>query len=302
MTASNYEIIIAVYSRINSIHQQRKQLISSDYTEDYCSKELLLLVDRLWHTFLRMNSLKLNLRAYPTNNYIRTNQDDLTPWGVALTEHTQGTLLNIELSKCDDEDLSEPYNILEGKGELSIKSILQAYSNEHAFVYYVYQEVIQISEWLDYNPNRFKALNKLISDIQGECFSLFLNDSTYTEAYLLHILCKDFIYWKRYPCHEKGEDPLLDWVLKSGEYNSLKNLMNLHHKDIEWLIKRHIELKTKKEDDIITSLDRALLIVELCQGFEHERTLDSLVKVLELECQHTDSFLIREVLKRSIEV
>lgn len=78
--------------------------------------------------------------------------------------------------------------------------------------------------------------------------------------------------------------------------------MNLHHKDIEWLIKRHIELKTKKEDDIITSLDRALLIVELCQGFEHERTLDSLVKVLELECQHTDSFLIREVLKRSIEV
>lgn len=222
--------------------------------------------------------------------------------GVALTEHTQGTLLNIELSKCDDEDLSEPYNILEGKGELSIKSILQAYSNEHAFVYYVYQEVIQISEWLDYNPKGFKALNKLISDIQGECFSLFLNDSTYTEAYLLHILCKDFIYWKRYPCHEKGEDPLLDWVLKSGEYNSLKNLMNLHHKDIEWLIKRHIELKTKKEDDIITSLDRALLIVELCQGFEHERTLDSLVKVLELECQHTDSFLIREVLKRSIEV
>lgn len=77
--------------------------------------------------------------------------------------------------------------------------------------------------------------------------------------------------------------------------------MNLHHKDIEWLVKRHVELKAKKEDGIITTLDRALLIVELCQGFEHERTLDGLVKLLELECQHTDSFLIQEVLKRSME-
>jgi len=302
MAASNYEILHAVYSRINSIHQQRKQLISSDYREDYCSKELLLLVDRLWHTFLRMNSLKLNLRDYH-DIYIRTNQDDLTPWGIALTEHTQEILLSIESSKGDDEeDLLEPYNSLEGEGELSIKSILQTYSNEHAFVYYVYKEVISISEWLDYNPKGFKVLNKLISDIHGECFSLFIKDSTYTKAYLLHILCKDFIYWKRYPCHEKGEDALLDWVLKNGEYNSLKNLMNLHHKDIEWLVKHHIELKAKKEDGTITSLDRALLITELCQEFEYERTLDSLVKVLELECQHTDSFLIREILKRSMEV
>lgn len=221
--------------------------------------------------------------------------------GIALTEHTQGILLNIELSKSDDEeDLFEPYNILEGEGELSIKSILQAYSDEHAFVYYVYREVINISEWLNYNPKAFKVLNKLISDIHGECFSLFLNDNTYTKAYLIHILCKDFIYWKRYPYHEKGEDLLLDWVLKSGEYNSLKNLMNLYHKDIKWLVKRHIELKAKEENGSITSLDRALLFVELCQEFEYERTLDSLVKVLELECAHTDSFLIQEVLKRSM--
>jgi len=263
--SSNSEIIRSLYKHIHNIHKKKKELFHKDYkfTWDIESSRLFHLIDKLWHALLGMSTTKYSLRTY-CENPLEEHINDLSPWKIVVDKYTNTLFLN---SANELKDISYKTNILEN--ELSIESLLKTYSKEHAFVFYTYLETTSMwEEYLCKDPRDFSVINKLISDIQGECFNLFIEDNTYTKAYLIHTLYKDFIFWKNYPYQKKDEDALLNWLINNHTSicSELSSLMNIYNEElIKWLLQKHTELKSKD----VSILDRVTLIIELCQGFKN---------------------------------
>ena len=179
MGLSNEERLNRLYSGVDALHERLGELDKSKVT--YSLEEPLArlrrAVDGLWFALLGENR---------NNGYWLFGGDATDDVKEPSGAFSAAVLHLCDLSRSREHTLDlDPLH-----DHLSVKALLGAADPFHRAVY----EMFQISESMAYGLRRydddfrasFKALDKLIADLQGACHSIFRADEVYAKAYVLH--------------------------------------------------------------------------------------------------------------------
>ena len=246
-----------------------------DYNAESHLRHLADLTDQLWHAYLGTKSNSgFWLLGGDSTNPIRTTE---TPWQVALENQ-------FRLNRREDgfvySNRSKEFNPFDGY--LDLHGLLGR--GWHQKVYDLYTWCGQLSYALrryeDSFLRQFPDLNKLISDMQGECFALF-EDKRFAKAYVGERIFKA-IYGGTY--------------IKEGSLGEVLVKVNMHHK-FSRLMHREVTLaevidwdqyllRNKKTPTVLLTL--ALRIAG--RKFDHDHSFKKLLTELaahEIEVDET---------------
>lgn len=277
MGLSNEERLKGIYECVHLLTTRKKEYL---YKQGKCetTKYLINLVNNLWHSLLGKQVMASWLNGSSSFNTVYW--DTHTPWGMNINYHCDGLLSDEEELSSSSSDSVD--NLLDTY--LSIEYLLKECSEEYGFVYYVYH----ISETLTYYLRRYHwddmgltTLNKLVSDIQGECYSIFRENSVFSKAYITNLLITEYVYTFKYSQLGTKDDVVVNWLLKESLHIPLSKCLVYGNNDVDlnYLAKKHKCLHQK--GDSVTPFDRLLLVVELCGlGFSNELNIKSLMDLV----------------------
>lgn len=263
------------YWSIQNISKKKSDYLESINGNKSKALNLINLIDQLWHAFLGKNcNTGLWCSGPSCENTVNWNTS--TPWGIAINHYCHG-LIHAEEDDIIPSKLSQlPFNAFDGF--LGIEDLLYKADPLYAFVFYVYTQSEQLAYYVrryDDNGMGLTSLNKLISDIQGECFNQFIDSMTgsiFARAYLLNLLCEKYVYGDIYPDQVEGKDVILDWIITTGIHHSISKVMELQENGNE-LLKSLAQWHKKlyKQNNSILPFDRLMLILDLCGSSFHSQ-------------------------------
>jgi hypothetical protein len=276
MSLSNETRLKGIYECVYLLTTKKKEYLYK-YKKCETTKYLMYLLNKLWHNLLEKQVMAGWLNGSSSSNTVYW--DTTTPWGVSINYHCDG-LLSGEEELSSNPDLVD--NLLDTY--LSIEYLLNECSEEYGFVYYVYN----ISETLTYYIRRYHwddmgltTLNKLVSDIQGECYSIFHENSVFSVAYITNLLLTEYIYTFKYSQLSTKDDVVVNWLLKESLHVSLSKCLGygVNDMDLSDLAQKHKYLHQK--DELVTPFDRLLLVVKLCGSeFSSKSNINSLMNLI----------------------
>jgi hypothetical protein len=215
-------------------------------------QKLVAFVDQLWYAFLgkTRNSAHWIMDSSASNPVA---WDTISPWGVAINHHCQDLLKDEpEIPSSDKFDAFD--------GFLNVPGLLgqagMVYKNVYEIFAYSEQAVYHLRRYDDELSESLSGLSKLLADIQGECFQIFIDDQTYARAYILNIVTK-MIYGTHYPYSEEKWDPLTQFLAKDNMHHDLSRMMQPRDADTEKLAALHVKLHRAKETKKLTLMLRA---------------------------------------------
>lgn len=277
MGLSNEERLKSIYECVHLLTTKKKEYL---YKNGECetTNYLIHLLGKLWHNLLGKQIMAGWCTGSSSSNTVYW--DATTPWGVSINYHCDGLLSDEEELSSSSPDVVD--SVLDNY--LSIDYLLSECSKEYGFIYYVYH----ISESLTYYIRRYHrddmgltSLSKLVSDVQGECYSIFRENPIFSMAYIANLLYTEYIYTFRYSQLGTKDDVIVSWLLKEGLHVPLSKCLGygVNNIDLSNLAQRHKYLHQKGE--LVTSFDRLLLVVELCGlEFSSESNIKSLMNLV----------------------
>lgn len=272
MSLSHETRIRGLYHDINRMVELADNL-KENSNECWYPKKLIDLVDQLWHAFLGKTYNSSHwLLGSSASNTIKSNT--LTPWGAAINHHCND--LNAE------EENSIEFNVFDGF--LDISGLLGQVQGEYQTVY----DIFSLSEQVIYNLRRYKDsllneldnLSKVISDINGECFNLFLKNDIYARAYVLHEITK-MLYRSPYPYQKEKWDPLTKCLDRDASHHDLSRMIQPRDGDLKTLSEIHIKLHKAKEENKLTLMLRTEAFMQLAgRRYHYDHSFNELIKTL----------------------
>jgi hypothetical protein len=221
-------------------------------------RKLIGFVDQLWDAFLgkTRNGAHWIIGSSASNPVA---WDTISPWGVAINHHCAELL-----KKEQDIFAKDRFDAFEGF--LDIPGLLgqagMIYRNVYEIFAYSEQAVYHLRRYDDELSDNLNGLSKLISDIQGECFQLFIDDQTYARAYILSFVTK-MIYGTLYPYSEEKWDPLTQFLSKEAVHHDLSRMMQPRDADTEKLATLHVKLHQAKKAKKMTIMLRTEAMLQL---------------------------------------
>lgn len=305
MSLSDEERIVGMTWAVKAIVEKKRNFLSQVHKsyDTYQCEKIFELIDDLWHGLLGKNTNGLHwITGSSATNTI--TWDTNTPWGTAINHHCCG-LLKEEKDFWKEHEDRKLFDAFEGF--LNIEGLLSQTDRKCAFVYSVYLWTEQLSYYLrrykDDLLKSFENLDKLVSDIQGECFNFFSTNPVFARAYILNALCKNYLFGPKYPYQKEGEDVVLDWFIAHNVHHDVSLLMHECDEDsLKWLARKHREFHKKK--DKVTAFDRILLMMELSgRRFEYQHEFDSLMKLVKEKkiCSPKEIKKLEKVFKNCLE-
>lgn len=276
MGLSNEARLKGIYECVYLLTTKKKEYLYKN-RECETTKYLIHLLNKLWHNLLGKQVMAGWFNGSSSSNTVYW--DSHTPWGVSINYHCDELL-------SDEEELNSNIDLVDNllDTHLSIEYLLKECSEEYGFVYGVYH----ISETLTYYIRRYHwddmgltTLNKLVSDIQGECYSIFRENSVFSMAYITNLLCTEYIYTLRYSQLSTKDDVVVNWLLKEGLHVPLSKCLGygINNIDLNYLAQKHKYFHQKGE--LVTPFDRLLLVIELCGlSFSGELNIKSLMNLV----------------------
>lgn len=203
MGLSNEERLIKMYWSIHNMVNESRNLPTIGYNHEQYAR-LRALCDRLWDSFLgrKTNGVHWFTGSSATNVIDKPD----SPWAVALThrfscDRSQG--VEFDNRNQEMEEYHKQYELDPDMADypddggchpgLAIEKLLlhvEEYGPGMAATYLIYAGTEDLSYALrrydDAFMARYAITNKLIADIQGECFGLFAEHEEFAHAYLLN--------------------------------------------------------------------------------------------------------------------
>lgn len=234
------------------------------------TKRLKDLCEELWHAFLGNSANGAHwILGSETDNPIVGNAS--SPWDAAVG------------SALEDLRRSQKENPLDNLPSLPIDflKIQDFLTGNFQHVYMVYkwteQIVYVLRRYKDDFLNDLQELSKIISKIQGECFSIFANCTVYMRAYLAHNICKKLFLFDNDVVSEVLAQELVhhNIVSKVRNYSGKHTLTNLR------LMQIHTELCRIRKEDLSkhkNQLSRMLFALEIAgSGFHYEHQHEAIL-------------------------
>lgn len=275
MGLSNQERRIGIYHTVNKIVQIKDQWVNdkkvlSCYLIEH--KNILNLVDNLWHATIgnMSNSLHWIMGSSAYNKI--TTDDPYTVWEIAITDN-----LNDIIREKDKLVLKEIPNDLD---HLKISDLLSACgSHSEKYIFEIYSWCEQLIYYLrrydDVFLKKYENLNELTSNIMGYCFNSFINEDCYKKAYIVRQIA-EIIYTDLYPYSK------YDFVAKFASENHLHyGFLKSMDMDIKDLIKYHITLCTIKKGLYQKRLE-ILFDMAIFNCIENKSKYDKVKKLIDL--------------------
>jgi chorismate mutase len=254
MGLSNEERITGLFYDIKNIVSRADALKE----ESDCPRKFVEIIDQLWFAFLGQtrNSAHWILGSSATN---QVAWDTVSPWGVAINHHTQDLIK--EESDIFSKDRFDAFDrFLDVPGLLGQAGMI--YKNIYEIFAYSEQAAYHLRRYEDELSKDLKGLSKLLADIQGECFQLFIDDQTYARAYVLNIITK-MVYGPHYPYSEEKWDPLTKYLSKECIHHDLSRMMQPRDADMKMLATLHIKMHRAKEAKKLTIALRTEAMLQL---------------------------------------
>ena len=191
---------------------------------------------KLWHALLRKNNNSCHW-VFGSASAGNVKLDGASVWERAICSHTE------DINNKDDEDsgvfdatknFSIDLLVRYGEGKLceTHKKMFEIYEWTENIIYY-------LRRYDDEMPNKdFADLDKLISDIQGECFSYFKDNEVFAKAYIVNKII-GHIYHGTYPFQKDKWNVLVQWLAKNNVHHDLNRCMEM---DLIDLAKIHMDL------------------------------------------------------------
>jgi hypothetical protein len=254
MGLSNEERLKGLFYDINNM-VSRADAIKDDSDHP---KKLVGFVDQLWDAFLgkTRNSAHWIIGSSASN---LVAWDTISPWGVAINHHCQDLIKDEpEIPSSDRFDAFD--GLLDVPGLLGQAGMI--YKNVYEIFAYSEQAVYHLRRYDDELSESLSELSKLLADIQGECFQIFIDDQTYARAYILNIVTK-MIYGPHYPYSEEKWDPLTQFLDKNVVHHDLSRMMQPRDADTEKLAELHIKMYQAEKARKLTIMLRTEAMLQL---------------------------------------
>ena len=255
MGLSDEERQIGLYHCLNRLNDWVKDWENPYYDRQTMRKistaRIINLVKKTWHAFLgkQSNGGHWIFGSSSTNSI--TTETPNSPWEIAITGHLEPIA----------KDILEPDRFKWPEKEFDVLEfafIPNLLKENERRVFQIYRETENIIYYLRRYQDKFcfnlKELNKLISDIQGECFQQFTNNSDFAKAYLVYEIIK--ILYDNYYCEEKQDVITKLLISNTLHHDIMRTGMKLN---LPELAKIHIDLINNKQN-------RVLVILALCDS------------------------------------
>ena len=304
MGLSNEDRRIEIYNTIHDMVQRSRTLPNRDiWHENY--RPLKGMCDRLWHAFLgdTHNGTHWLLGSSATQKIGQAN----SPWAVALQHHFQSggkddfeeRMEEREDAEDDAFDAAPDKEVLNNpraergfQEDITIEHLLEhANGGDLSEVYYIYagteQLVYALRRYNDDFLDSYSDLSKLVSDIQGECFSLFQETDDYAQAYLLNqILTLMF----------KHDNPVRPFAFQQDWSDMLGRSLNLCGVNLAQLKKWHLDaLRAKSVTDWMV-----LAISIMGRRYHYPDKVDQLFRMANKRKIKLDTKRIREAFAQCV--
>jgi hypothetical protein len=241
MGLSREERIGGIYFAIKAIREIDAEWDRGYRHPPYYDKErfapLRKLIRKLWHAFLGCQSNGMHwIIGSASSNTVKGGD---SPWEQAISTHCEdafnGLRKELDPESCivgPDPDYDPPFNTL----DFTSLSYLLSHDgmNAEADTFKVYQWVEQLIYYLrrydDETLASFAKLSKIVSDILGECFTIFSQNQKYAQAYLIREIMTIW-YGPRYP-YDKSPDCVVTILSRNAMHHDFTALMKWEMSDI----------------------------------------------------------------------
>ena len=275
MGLSDEERISGLYYDINKM-VKLVDALKKDADEYWYPKKLVDLVDQLWHAFLgkKHNSSHWILGSSATNTI---TDNVLTPWGIAINHHCNDLFKEKGvLTKSDQFDAFD--------GFLDISGLLGQVQGPYQTIYDTFswseQAIYHLRRYEDSLLNELNSLSKIISDINGECFVLFLENDVYARAYVLYNITK-MLYSEFYPYRKEKWDLLTKYLDSDASHHDLSRMIQSRDGNLKVLAEIHIKLSKAKENNKLTLMLRTETFLQLAgRRYHYDHQFNKLIKIL----------------------
>lgn len=189
------------------------------------------LIEDLWHAIFgsEVNALHW-IEGSSASNPISSCEPS-TPWEIGVMDHCESRS-SIEREYC--------FNALEF---CDIHYLLNAVNTSAASVFNIYAAAESLAYYLrrydDAFLKKYTYLSKVLSNIFGECFTIFTDDLIYAKAYLIHQIM-EILYIPPYPYQPEQRDIVVKILDKHNIHHCMPKLM---HNPLQDIIEDHKSLE-----------------------------------------------------------
>lgn len=198
--------------------------------------------DQMWHALLGKSSNSAHwIIGSSASNDIKI--DGKSVWEAAMIHHTYDVF-----KEKDSDPISEKIEDMRRddvvEHHFSIGALLRekgiqrrwtkndpVYANMFELYAWSEQLIYYLRRYEDDMRKDFKELDKLISDIQGECFDHFGQHEVYAKAYVVHKIIKH-LYSGTYPYQKNKWNELVRWLVKNHVYHDMNRCMEMELKEL----------------------------------------------------------------------
>lgn len=269
--------ILACVREIVEKAESLKECLS--YSHEEKTKRLIGFCGNLWPSLLseERNSAHWIMGSSSSNSVDRDNED---LWSIAvcssLPHVSQGVVQ-------EEKELPETcYNPL--KDALGIEDFLRSADRKDlSFVYEIYQLIEEIIYALRRYDDEYlhskKAFSDLVCNIQGTCFSILYDNSTFSECFVANQICQ-IIYTDHYVFSEdKFKDVVDEWLHKDHIHHNITRVVGRNGESIKWLVEQHILLLAA--DGAELKRQRVLVALRMSgRRFHYEHSYKKMLEIL----------------------
>jgi hypothetical protein len=278
MGMDNQERVFGIYHAIDYIIEKSKELSKCNTVYSADISYLMKHVNKLWSCFIKKysNPTFWILGSSAGNNIIN-NEDKIhsTPWEIAILEHCGGIL------KHNQED-KYVFDVFDN--HLGIPDLLAHNNPVYKCIYQIYAMTEQCIYFLRRYDDEFlkyySELNKIVCDIQGECYTIFNHNVEFAAAYILNQICK-LIYGNYNPHNNKNHDSVTSFLVKEHVMHHISRPMRSHEMNVKMLAQMHDKLQKAKNKNQLSKFMRLEAVMQLCgRRFHHDVLFNELLNSL----------------------
>jgi len=226
------------------------------------------LCDQLWFSFLGRHSN--GAHWFFGSSAVNRIEEPNSPWAVALIDHFEKDRAKKDTHQ-EDPNQTNPDNDDDDKDHfISITNMLRkAEPNALAAVYMIYAEteniIYALRRYRDDFLANYPALDKLVADIQGQCFTIFTQYDEFAKAYLMNQIMVNFIYARNSPIRRIA-------VYQCWHHNISRPMQHATLRQVrEW----HLALtKDPNPTNMIT-----ITLEMMGPSYHHEQELKDLIRI-----------------------
>lgn len=275
MGLSNNERRSGIFWSIRRIIENSRELPEeTSYENKLAYQKIKELAEELWPAYLGNQSNSIHWLAGSSASNVVSGKNN-TPWDMSVAVHIENALSTGEDPFHNDE--FDPF-----KGYLDIEGLLVAPFQK---VYRIFAWTEQLTYYLrrydDAFLKNFSWLSNLCAKIQGECFTVFVEEEGYARAYLGNAIA-EILYHRLWP--KEKRDTVTVFLREDNIHHYIGSAIREGDLNLARLIQMHSALmRTRFEDRSLqcNQLRRMLFALELAgHHFFYKHQHDKLRKCL----------------------